>query len=388
MASSYGNGLLNGAKFNPAVRQFYFGAFSYFVGAMKKKANLVDNILQNRLFVHFSFWLLFFVCFTLLSVLNSGNLKEPILSYLAFLPSQVMAGYLLVYYQVPKLLLQKKYVRFGISFLLSVYVFSALARISSVYFAEPFFRKDFYQESITEILTDPVYLLVVYFPTVYVIVFLMLVMKVVKDRFEEKHQLEVLKKEQVNTELKFLKAQTNPHFLFNTLNNLYSLTLSKSDKAPNVVLKLSEILDYMLYQCNAPRVSLGKEIQLIQNYLDLESLRHKSHLNLTFEHNGKYEEVEIAPLILLTFVENAFKHGLGGKTVNPKIAVKLDVIDGELLFQVQNTKPEVVDVKKVKRGIGLENAKRQLELNYGGKYSISQKENENLYDLLLKLTLS
>ena len=293
-----------------------------------------------------------------------------------------------MYYQVPKLLLQKKYLRFGLSFLFSVYVFSALARMSSVYFAEPFFRENFYQESILEILTDPLYLLVVYFPTVYVVVFLMLVMKVVKDRFEEKHQLEVLKKEQVNTELKFLKAQTNPHFLFNTLNNLYSLTLSKSDKAPNVVLKLSEILDYMLYQCNAPRVSLAKEVKLIQNYLDLESLRYKSNLDLTFEHSGNYEKVEIAPLILLTFVENAFTHGLGGKTTNPKIAVKLDVVEDELLFHVQNTKPELVDAKKVKRGIGLENAKRQLELNYREKYSITQKENESLYDLHLKITLS
>ena len=355
---------------------------------MNNKPALIDRIIQNRIVSHILFWVAFYIIFTVLAALNSGSLKESLLSYLAFLPSQVIAGYFLVYYQVPKLLLKKKYLQFGISFLLSVYVFAVVARLCSIYFAEPFFREDFYQESLLEVMRDPLYLAIVYFPTVYVVVFLMLVIKVVKDRFEEKHKLEVLQKEKVNTELKFLKAQTNPHFLFNTLNNLYSLTLTKSDKAPEVVLKLSDMLDYMLYQCNEPKVPIIKEIELIQNYLDLESLRYNESLHIEFKHSYSNPNATIAPLILITFVENAFKHGMNGKVTEPKIDIQLTVINNELIFKVFNTKPSIISPNKNNgSGIGLANVKRQLEINYKENYDLSIEDNDKSFAINLKITL-
>ncbi len=353
---------------------------------MIEKTSYIDRIIQNRVVSHFIFWIMFFIIFSILAVLNSGNLKESILSYLAFLPSQLMAGYFLVYYQVPKLLLKKKYALFGISFLLSVYIFSIVARLSSIYFAEPFFREDFYQESLLEVMKDPLYLAIVYFPTVYVVVFLMLIIKVVKDRFEEKHQFEILQKEKANTELKFLKAQTNPHFLFNTLNNLYSLTLAKSDKAPEVVLKLSDMLDYMLYQCNEPTVSIIKEIELIQNYLDIESLRYNKTLNVNFKHSCNNIDAKIAPLVLLPFIENAFKHSAKGTKATPIIEIELNMTNNKLRFKVRNSKPTTVNISRSK-GIGMENIKRQLELHYKNNHDLVIDDGHDYFDVELNIVL-
>ena len=354
------------------------------------KTTLVDRIMQNRILSHVLFWGGFFVIFTILATLNSGDIKESLISYLAFLPAQLLAGYILVYYQVPKLLLKKKYLIFAISFFLSIYGFSVLARLSSIYLAEPFFRENFYQESIIEVLLDPLYLAVVYFPSVYVFVFLMLVVKIIKDRFQEIHQLEIIQKEKANTELKFLKAQIHPHFLFNTLNNLYALTLIKSDAAPEVVLKLSEMLDYILYQCNEPTVPIIKEIELLQGYIDLEMLRYGEQLELSFTHSYDDPNILFAPLILLSFVENAFKHGASGNLKNPKINIVLEIKNSQLYFKIFNTKMLQINESKKdqKKGIGFNNAERQLELNYKNNYDLKINDNENDYEVILKIDLN
>ena len=357
---------------------------------MQKKLTLVDKIIQNRVLSHILFWLGCLIIFTIIASLNSSNFKEALISYLGFLPSWLFAGYLLIYYQVPKYLLKKKYWQFALSFSISVYLFSVLARLSSVYFAEPFFRDNFEQESLLEIISDPLFLAEVYFPNVYVVVFLMLTIKVIKDRFEEKHRLEVMHSEKMNTELKFLKAQIHPHFLFNTLNSLYALTLTKSDDAPEVVVKLSEMLDYMLYQCNEPTVSINKEVELLQGYIDLETLRYGDKLDISFNHNLVNSTSDIAPLILLSFVENAFKHGASGNATNPKIKIDLIVIDGVLHFEVFNTKSYSVTNEKEavkKNGIGSVNAKRQLELNYKDSYDLKIHETNESYLIRLKIEL-
>lgn len=208
------------------------------------------------------------------------------------------AAYFLNYFQVPKQLLKKRYVLFFVVLLLSIYVFTVIGRLSIIYIAEPFFREDFTQESLTEILSDSAYLFSVYFPAVYVYAFVMLLIKTFKGRFEEKHKIQMLQREKAVNELKFLKAQIQPHFLFNTLNNLYGLTLAKSDLAPKVVLKLSEILDFILYQSNEPKIEIGRELELLNAFIELESLRHGQRLRVRFHHDIEDETVTIAPLVL------------------------------------------------------------------------------------------
>jgi len=355
---------------------------------MNANSTLIDRILEKRWVAHSLFWVTFSAILAIYGTLNDGEWFMHFINGLALLPAQLLAAYTLSYYQVPKLLLKKKYGLFFLSFVISIYLFGAMARIGIVYFAEPFFRTDFEQESVFQILADAGYLFLVYFPAVYIFAFLFFIIKSIKQRFEETHQMEVLKKEKINAELQFLKAQIHPHFLFNTLNNLYALTLAKSDAAPEVVLKLSEMLDFMLYQCNAPSIPICKEIELIESYIDLEKLRYGKNLDLIFNHHFDDKNAPIAPLILLSLIENAFKHGVSSNPFNPKIHIDLKVEKDQLSFMVFNTKNNVSSTKKVtKNGIGTTNVQRQLVLNYPEKHQLNIEETEEDYTVNLTLHL-
>ncbi len=357
---------------------------------MVHKKNLIDWVIQNRFVSHFIFWFTLFISVPVLAALNGGSIEKTLVASLSFLPAQLLASYFLVYYQVPRLLFKKKYLKFGCSFLISVYVFLVISMLSNMYLSDFFTPRYSAQKSLLEILASPFHLAVVYFPSVYVFVFLMFMTKAFKDRIEERHQLEVLQKEKANTELKFLKAQTNPHFLFNTLNNLYSLTLERSEKAPEVVLRLSGMLDYMLYQCKDDEVLLTKEITFIQDYIDLESLRYGDKLSLNFTHNLHAPNVMIAPLILISFVENAFKHGASNNLKDTLIQIELTTNEDQLYFKVLNTLPSnsQVDTKnEAHAGIGFSNSQRQLELNYKNNYDLKSTKTDRDFEVALSINL-
>lgn len=352
---------------------------------MEKQNKWIDQILQNRVASHLLFWVVLLFVTSLLGSFN-GSFKFSLINNAALLPSQMMAAYLLSYYQIPELLLKKQYLKFFLSFIGSAFVLMIIARLMVIYIAEPFFRTDFEQETFLEILLEPFYLWIVYFPAVYLFPSIMLVIKTFKERFEERHQLEILQKEKATTELNFLKAQIHPHFLFNTLNNLYSLTLDKSDQAPEVVEKLSDMLDYMLYQCSDPTVAIHKEVSLLENYITLETIRYGDLLDLVFNKNIENSEVEIAPLILLSIVENAFKHGASGNLKNPTIHIDLTVTNEHLYFKVFNTKP-TTPTAVLKKGMGSVNVKRQLDLIYPEKHSLIVEDKLDSYSLVLEIDL-
>ncbi|WP_299243725.1 histidine kinase [uncultured Aquimarina sp.] len=357
---------------------------------MKNNNSFLDSILQNRVLSHVLFWCSFLMIFTILGILDSGTFTPNALTNLAMLPSQIAAAYLLNYYQLPKLLLRKRYFLFLISLVLSVYFLSAFARFNVVHIVEPFFRENFEQETIKEILLDFIYIFSVYCPAVYTYALIMLAVKAIKTRFEEKHQIEILQKEKATSELKFLKAQIQPHFLFNTLNNLYALTLAKSDLAPKVVLKLSELLDFILYQSDQAYIPIEKEIELIQGFIDLESLRYGNALDVTFKKEVKNLNSPIAPLVLLPLIENAFKHGVSSDPKNAKIHIDLLVSDNAIKFKVFNTKrnDSVKQVTNKKSGIGTSNLKRQLEINYPNTYRLEIDEQRDSYFVELLIDLS
>lgn len=356
---------------------------------MGKLKLFLDSIFQNRLATHILFWIGLVIIFISLASLNSGTLRANVANYLAMLPTQIGAAYVLNYYQIPKQLLKRKYLLFFIGLVASIYFFAALGRLSVIYIAEPFFREDFTQESLGEILSDSSYLFSVYFPAVYVYALIMVLIKAFKSRFEEKHKIEVLQKEKAFNELKFLKAQIQPHFLFNTLNNLYGLTLTKSDLAPEVVLKLSEILDFILYQSNEPKIKIAKEMELLNAFIELESLRHGKDLNVEFQHKIEDESVTIAPLLLLPLVENAFKHGTA-TTKNAEILLDLRISGKSLHFTTRNPKGTNLPhgpIKPSSSGIGISNVKRQLELNYPQKHGLTVLDNAENFEVQLELEL-
>ena len=196
-----------------------------------------------------------------------------------------------------------------------------------------------------------------------------------------------LNEQKKTAELSALKNQLNPHFLFNTLNNLYTLSLQKSDKAPEVISVLSDILDYILYRCNEKYVSLDKEIELIENYITLEKLRYGKRANVNFTKSVN-EMVKIAPLILLTFIENAFKHGISQEIKEGKVDINLESEVGFILFEIKNTIPNSSPIEaNSNNAIGLINVKKQLELLYPDSHQLSINHNEHYYSVRLKLII-
>ena len=357
---------------------------------MRGLKQFLDTVFQNRLATHLLFWIGLVTLFISLASINSGTIKANVANYFALLPAQIGAAYLLNYYQIPKQLLKKKYFSFFIGFICSIYVFSVIGRLSIIYIAEPFFREDFTQESLAEILSDSPYLFSVYFPSVYIYALIMLLIKAFQNRFREKHKIEVLQKEKAFNELRFLKAQIQPHFLFNTLNNLYGLTLAKSDLAPEVVLKLSEILDFILYQSNEPRIEIKKELELLNAFIELESLRHGKKLSVTFHHQIDDETITVAPLLILPLVENSFKHGITPYTKKAEIMLDLKVEEGHFHFMAKNQKSSEKSPRPIKSsssGIGISNLKRQLELNYPKKHDLRVLEDEENFEVQLELEL-
>ncbi|MEL6592846.1 MAG: histidine kinase [Bacteroidota bacterium] len=349
----------------------------------------IDRLMQSRFLRHLVFWVAIMGIYSLYTSAFYSSIYVYLVNLMALLPSQIMASYLFVYYQVPKLLEQKKYVRFVISFLFSAYLLMALARFLTIYVVEDILERGFPKESIYEILTEPLYLYVRYGLVVYFTPFIMLSLKRIQDRYQEKQQLTELAKAKTQAELKFLKTQIHPHFLFNTLNNLYVLTLQQSKEAPEVVMKLSDMLDYMLYQCNAPFVHLDKEIELLHNYIELERLRYGERLDLQFWHETDDTQAEIAPMLLLPIVENAFKHGASADLLQPQIHISLRVAKGELEFTVWNTKSKLSALTKseAREGIGLNNLQQQLALLYPQGYQLDIEETEDHYQLSLQIDL-
>lgn len=211
--------------------------------------------------------------------------------------------------------------------------------------------------------------------------------KFAKDWRLQKQQLQEIERTQVATELAFLRSQIQPHFFFNTLNNLYSLTLQRSDRAPDVVLKLSSVMSYMLYESGAPLVPLEKEIGNLENYMALEKLRFGDRLSLSFEKKGAMQSVCIPPLLLLVFVENGFKHGMSQTTGQGSIHLLLQIDPGELIFHIDNPIGPGRITAGDWEGIGLKNAIRRLDLLYGRRYQLDLHEAEHTFHVTLKIPL-
>ena len=214
-------------------------------------------------------------------------------------------------------------------------------------------------------------------------------LKFLKDWLYQQQRLREIERQQVSTELAFLIAQIHPHFFFNTLNNLYSLTLQRSELAPEVVLKLSAMMSYMLYESSAPEVPLEKEIANLEDYIALEKLRFGDRLSLSFEKEGLgARRVQIPPLILLAFVENSFKHGMEKLPGQGHIRISLQVQPQELIFRVDNPiVPEEARSGK-NNGIGFQNVTRRLDLLYGTRYRLDHSANGNTYHVTLKIPLT
>ena len=203
-------------------------------------------------------------------------------------------------------------------------------------------------------------------------------------------QKELLEKEKQKTvvELKALKAQINPHFFFNTLNSIYSMALDKDDRLPGTVLQLSDLMRYFLYVSRDNFILLEKDLTVVKEYIALQKLRSNPQLDIETKISGEISDQQIAPLLLITFLENAFKHGAKGSTENTFIKLDIKVEKNKLNFTLENNKGIIDKVNTGDHnGLGLENVKRQLELLYPGKHLLNIKDEQDRFVVALQLSL-
>jgi LytS/YehU family sensor histidine kinase len=202
----------------------------------------------------------------------------------------------------------------------------------------------------------------------------------------QERQIGELKRQQLQSELEYLKLQLNPHFFFNTLNNIYSLTLQQSEKAAPLVAKHSEMMRYIMYESTQHQVTLSKEVDFLRNYIEVETLRHSNKIDISFETQGIRDQVLIEPLLLLPFVENTFKHGIREEVAFGYIHIILSLVETELFMELKNSIPAMA-INEAK-GIGLQNAVRRLEILYPGRHKLEMKSDDKSYELRLTIILN
>ena len=216
---------------------------------------------------------------------------------------------------------------------------------------------------------------------------LALLIKLVKRWWQKQKQTEQLAKEKTKAELQLLKAQVHPHFLFNTINNIYYFTLNNSAQAPLMIKKLSGLLNYILNECAQPLVPLEKEIKMLQDYMALEKIRYSDQMEMTVDIAGHYENKMIAPLLLLPFVENSFKHGASKMITQPWVSLYIKIENGRLNFIAKNSKPATDDATPPKGKIGLKNVKKRLALLYPTNHELNIINEPGCYTTSLGLQL-
>ncbi|PWN59636.1 sensor histidine kinase [Chryseobacterium viscerum] len=347
--------------------------------------NFIKRIDLKRAALHCLYWI-FFLLFFFSNKSDNEDSYAFIFIYSCKILAQAAVAYGLIYWIIPETLNKKRYLFFIISALGWLYIVFALLIILKFYYLEPRFPTFFddwigHTMTVRERLTSGKLILKEFSFITYPVIILGFI------SFNRKQQrLLKLEEEKRSIELRVLKNQLNPHFLFNTLNNLYTLTLKKDDKAPEVIAKLSEILDFVLYRCNEDYVSVEKEIILIDNYIALEKLRYdENRLDILFTKDIQ-ETNKISPLIVLTFIENAFKHGVVNETEKATIRLNLESKKGQIIFSIENTKPQngfsqISDKSK----IGLENVRKQLDLLYPKKHQLEIEETQMSYTVKLCL---
>tara|TARA_B110000503_G_scaffold60164_1_gene95700 strand:- start:5035 stop:6084 length:1050 start_codon:yes stop_codon:yes gene_type:complete len=334
---------------------------------------------------HILFWFFYF----LLNTLRWGNyfddylysLKTNVIGF----PVHMILVYLNIFILMPRLVFKRKYFSYIIALIASL-LLMVFIKFNLTYYLV---SENIWPEG-PAVINDFTfsYAIDMMIGELYVTTFVTAI-KITMDWLEEQKRTAALEKMQSDTELKFLRTQISPHFFFNTLNNIYSLAIEKSEKTPKIILKLSELMRYLLYETRTKRQRLEKEIICIQNYLELESIRYGKLLNIDMKISGDIMNKKIAPILLLSFVENAFKHGANKNIGNIKIDIDFKIIENFLYFTISNPVPKAIKNKQIIKhsgGIGLKNVKKRLALGYNpDEYELNIESKDKVFIVNLKI---
>ena len=341
-----------------------------------------SKFLDNKAVRHFSFWLVYILFYGTIYGAYDENFADAYLKELIYIPVKMVITYFVLYYLLPKFLLTGRYLRFALLFVASSFLAAVAYRYCTFYIEYPIFYPAgqnyplFYPIKIIKGLVG-----------IYPVVFFAVSFKMLRYWYESRQAQQELAQEKLASELKFLKTQIHPHFLFNTLNNLYALTLKKSDAAPQMVLKISDLINYMLYECNVECISVEKEIQFIRNYVEVEKMRFGNLLDFNLNIQGSIDQKKIPPLILLPFFENAFKHGVSEELEQSWVTGTI-TIDSRFQLKLENSKAEEAAHANGNNGIGLANVKRRLDLLYDDTYQLQIFDEEETYLIVLSIPLT
>ena len=328
---------------------------------------------------HVVFWILYTVIFTIIQGSYKGEYEQAFVYELLNLPIRLVVVYFNYYILLPKFLLKGEMVKYFAYTILTLVVAGFFQRIAN-YHALDILYPDYPDHGIWLFYKFLQASVIIASPLIFVVG-----ISVIWRVSELQKRAKSLENEKLQSELKYLKSQINPHFLFNTLNNIYGLSLDNSEKVSDLILKLSDFLSFSLYESNEKLIPLEKEISLINDFVDLEKSRFEDRVEVKFSFPANVETVSIPPLIFIPFVENAFKHSLKDETEVAQIDIDLARKEKELIFHVSNSKPSEVYEDAKKHGIGLENIKRRLDIIFGGKYQLDILDEKSRYQITLKI---
>jgi len=331
-----------------------------------------------RILRHVSFWIAWYIYEVMLFLYNNSNvqntfwltLKVRCLKLLVISPIEIIQCYMIVYWLIPVFLLQKKYLAFICGVIIS--------SVAVIFFVDLLTYNRFDFLSIWSGIAS-------YISRALPIPLAFIIIKMLKTWYLKEKEKDTLIKENFSAELQLLKSQIHPHFLFNTLNNIYFFILTNGKKAEGLVSKLEKILKYMITECEQPVVPLSREIDLINDYFELEKVRYEG-LDIELKITGDCTNKMIAPLLMIPFIENSFKHGSSKMLRDPWIKLFIQADEEILHFTLANNKPgEITFIKK--SGIGLRNVKKRLSLLYGEKHYLLIEPTANTFTVNMQIPL-
>lgn len=356
--------------------------------------------MRKKILNHLGIWIVFSIIYLWAFIpsfweLSGELLQSKVIFKLSYIPFIAIAVYLNFYILIPLFLFKKKHILYLASLSFFWFYAKAIYKLCQLYivpkttefidslinFINPPKEVDnltFYISSLSpsDLITD-----------IFISLLLSIIIAILIDRYKREVKAELLEKQKLHAELKFLKAQIQPHFLMNSLNNLYGMVLPISKDASNVIIGLSEILRYIIYESKETYVSIKKEVDMIKHYLELEKVRLGEKVDINFSVEGSLDSYKIPPTLLIVFIENSFKHGAYSSIENGWLDISLSVENQVLFFKIENS-IEVNKIKKLKEiGIGIANVRKRLDLLYPNNYSLKIFNEEESYLVVLEIKL-
>ena len=348
---------------------------------------------------HLLFWFCWWAFASVLYAFTAGmrmlpefkRLPVSSVDSLLFLIPHMFLTYSLMYFVVPRLLLKSRYVLTAVAVLVLFFITANISAFIGIYIVDEARHCILPQWLAVEGRTPERWSfflsLLAGLRGGITIAGLATCIKLMKYWYIKEQRNMQLLRENTEAQLQLLKAQVHPHFLFNTLNNIYSYTQNTSPVASKLTLGLSDMLRYMIYECKDPLVPLSKEIKMLKDYITLEKIRYGNALDVNIEVPDNTDDLYIAPLLLLPFVENSFKHGASQMLDQPWLSLTITLSESSMYMKLINGKAENYEAPAGASGIGIENVKRRLELLYPDKHSLNIVNHEEVFIVNLKLQL-